>query len=247
MIENILKDIGLSENEIKIYLALTELGKGTTGEILHKADLNTGKIYVVLNNLKNKGFISEVTEDGVKMFSPSDPQNIYSYIEQKKNNITKQEESLSKIIPQLLSKINSKKSKTNIEIFYGVKGFKSALIKEVKRYKKNETLRIFGVLDKKNYIKEITDHYRYDIYKKRTNSQITVKKIYDLKAKDKSHEKDAKIKYLPYVSPVVIVTIKDLTLIEIITQNQITITIESEEVAKSFIQQFEALWKIAKF
>ena len=112
MIKSILKEIGLTEYEARIYLALLELGKATSGEILNKAELRTGKIYEILNSLKNKGLVSEIIESGVKKFSPADPNRVHNYLEEKKQQIIKQEEDFEKILPDLLSKINSKKQKT---------------------------------------------------------------------------------------------------------------------------------------
>jgi len=54
------------------------------------------------------------------------------------------------------------------------------------------------------------------------------------------------IKYFPYTSPVAIVTVGDLTIIDIISNPPLVITIESQEVADSFVQQFELLWKMSK-
>ena len=57
-IEKQLKIIGLSENEIAIYLALLELGKGTVSEISRKASLNRTTGYDILNRLTNKKLIN---------------------------------------------------------------------------------------------------------------------------------------------------------------------------------------------
>mgnify|MGYP001584581154 FL=1 len=47
-LENLLKEIGLTAYESKVYLALLDIGKATSGEILKKAELRTGKIYEIL-------------------------------------------------------------------------------------------------------------------------------------------------------------------------------------------------------
>ena len=53
MIDDVLRKIGLTEYETKVYIALLDLGKATSGEILQKSNLNTGKIYDILGSLKN--------------------------------------------------------------------------------------------------------------------------------------------------------------------------------------------------
>ena len=155
MIETILKEIGLTDYETKIYLALLDLGKATSGEILNKAELRTGKIYEILNSLKNKGLVSEISESGVKKFSPADPKRVHDYLEDKKQQIEKQEKDFDKIIPDLMKKINSKKQEVKVEIFYGIKGMKTAMAKEIGYAKKAGFTNIVGVGGRQKYSKEI--------------------------------------------------------------------------------------------
>lgn len=248
MIEGVLRKIGLTDYETKIYLALLELRKATSGEILQKANLNTGKIYEILNSLKNKGFISEIIESGVKKFSPADPKRIYDYLNEKKEDIKKQEETLGNIVPELIKKISMVKEQQKVEVFYGFRGLKTAHQKEIDRYSSKETLRVLGIMGRDKYPSSIYNFYIFSLYPKRKSSKVKIKKILDDEARGfrKDHEKEAQIKFFPYVSPVAIVTIGNLTIIDIATENPIIITIESIEVAESFIQQFELLWKLAK-
>ena len=248
MIEEVLRKIGLTEYETKIYIALLDLGKATSGEILQKANLNTGKIYDILGSLKNKGFISEIIESGVRKFSPANPQQIFNYLDEKKEDIQKQEQTLNKIIPDILKKINSTKESQKVEVFYGFNGLKTAHQKEIDKYSSKETLRVLGIMGREKYPKLIYNFYIENLYSKRISSKVKIKKFLNKDAKKyrKDHEKEAQIKYFPYISPVAIVTINDLTIIDIITENPIIITIESKEVTESFIQQFELLWKLSK-
>ena len=247
MIGEVLRKIGLTEYETKVYIALLDLGKATSGEILQKSNLNTGKIYDILGSLKNKGFISEVIESGVKKFSPADPKQIFNYLEEKKEDIQKQEKTFQNIVPDILKKINSTKEPQKVEVFYGFKGLKTAHQKEIDRYSPKETLRVLGIMGREKYPESIYNFYISNLYPKRKEAKVKIKKILDKEAKKhrKDHEKEAQIKYFPYVSPVAIVTIGDLTIIDIVTENPIIITIESKEVAESFIQQFELFWKIS--
>jgi sugar-specific transcriptional regulator TrmB len=248
MIDDVLRKIGLTEYETKVYIALLDLGKATSGEILQKSNLNTGKIYDILGSLKNKGFISEIIESGVKKFSPANPNQIFDFLEEKKEDIQNQEQTLNKIVPDILKRINATKEFQRVEVFYGFKGLKTAHQKEIDRYSSKETLRVLGIMGREKYPKSIYNFYINNLYSKRITSKVKIKKILDKEAKEhrKDHEKEAQIKYVPYVSPVAIVTIGDLTIIDIVTENPIIITIESKEVAESFIQQFELLWKLSK-
>ena len=84
MIENVLQNLGLTQNEIKVYLALISLGESKSGEILKKSGLNSGKIYEILNSLQKKGFVSQISKGGVKYFSPADPKRVLDYLKEKR-------------------------------------------------------------------------------------------------------------------------------------------------------------------
>ena len=56
--EDILKSIGLSEREIKVYLALLELGQTTVGPVATKTRIQHPKIYQTLEKLIDKGLVN---------------------------------------------------------------------------------------------------------------------------------------------------------------------------------------------
>jgi HTH-type transcriptional regulator, sugar sensing transcriptional regulator len=247
MIESVLQEIGLTQNEVKVYLALLELGESKTGEILKESGLNSGRIYEILDSLQKKGLVSYIVESGVKLFSPADPRRVKEYLNEKKKAIEKQEVDYNTILPELLKKVSSIKADTNIEVFIGLKGLKTAWQKEFS-YPKSQTIHIMGVTVSVKYTKPVWDYFANIHRKKRENLGYKVKKLLSVEAKKERrlHEKKAEVKYLPYGSMVAIGIISNLTIISIVTENPTSITIESEEVAKHFKEQFQILWGQAK-
>ncbi|MBD3252473.1 hypothetical protein GF386_01965 [Candidatus Pacearchaeota archaeon] len=247
MIESVLEEIGLTRNEIKVYMALLELGETKTGEILKKSNLNSGKIYEILDSLKKKGLVSELKKSGVFYFSPANPKRVIDYLEEKKSVINDQEISYNKILPKLLEKVGSKKSRLAIEIFTGLKGMKTAFSKELE-FKKNETMYVFGIASPQYYDKRVWDFFVLNHQPKRERIGYKVKKLHSEESRkdDVPIEKNAEVKYISYISPVSINVIGDLTVIGIFSEEPVFITIESEEVARSFKKQFDFFWKIAK-
>lgn len=247
MIELVLKEIGLTQNEIKVYLALLDLGECKTGEILKKSNLNSGRIYEILDSLQKKGLVSFVVKSGVKLFSPADPKRVKDYLKEKKEAIEKQERDYEKILPELLGKISMSKTPSKIEVFTGFKGMKTAWRREFD-YSKKETLYVIGINSSANYSKEVWDYFANIHRKKRENHGFKIKKLLSFSARSEreTHEKKAKVRYLPYGSMVPMSIVGNLTLIGIMTEQSITIAIESEEVANNFRKQFDVLWKAAE-
>lgn len=246
MIEIVLKEIGLTQNEIKVYLALLDLGESKTGEILKKSSLNSGRIYEILDSLAKKGLVSYIVKSGVKLFSPADPKRVKDYLLEKKQAIEKQEMDYDKILPELMKKINLSKTPSKIEVFTGLKGMKTAWRREFD-YPKSETIYVMGVSSSAKYSKDVWDYFANIHRKMRNNQGYKVRKLLSVEAKKEreTHEKNAKIRYLPYGSMVPMAIVGNLTLICVMSEPIISISIESEEVAKNFKEQFGALWKYA--
>lgn len=69
----VLEELGLSKNEVKIYLFLLKQGESTTGPIIKETGIANSRVYESINSLINKGFIIyNVQKDG-KHFSAVKP------------------------------------------------------------------------------------------------------------------------------------------------------------------------------
>ena len=78
--EQILKEYGLSDNEIKVYLASLSLGTSKVNEISKKADLLRTTTYEVLKTLVEKGLVSYVIKSGVRYFEAAYPNKLINIL-----------------------------------------------------------------------------------------------------------------------------------------------------------------------
>ena len=248
MIKDTLKNLGLTDYESRVYLALLEIGEGTSGDILKKADIHTGKIYEILESLKNKGLISEIKKNNIRTYGATEPKRILDYLNKKKQEVEQTEKQILEIMPYLLEKVCTSKKPARFEVYTGFEGFKTAFLKEIEKYSPNTEVLVFGIQPKVNYDKKITDFFTYKIYPERKRKKVLTRKIKDISTKGVKSYSDypKKVRYLEYKSMTIVEIYKDLVLIESYLENPIILSIESEEVANSFKQQFEMFWKIAK-
>lgn len=85
MIETeIFKELGFTDREIKVYIALLELGTTTVGPIASKTKLQHSKVYETLDKLIEKGLVSYIVISKTKNFQASDPKEILNLIEERK-------------------------------------------------------------------------------------------------------------------------------------------------------------------
>src|SRR3989338_10457851 len=91
-----LLEMGFSEKEAKIYMALLSLGKGTVSEITRKAGINRTTGYDILNDLVQKRLISVSGKEPKQEYIAESPDRI---LEEKAEQLK-----LAKaLIPQLKS------------------------------------------------------------------------------------------------------------------------------------------------
>ncbi len=89
-----LKEYGLSDNEIKVYLALIKLGESAVQKIAKNSGLPRTTCYHLLESLEQKGLVGFVMKDSRKYFSPAQPSKLVENLEEKKKII-------EEIIPEL--------------------------------------------------------------------------------------------------------------------------------------------------
>ncbi len=104
---------------------------------------------------------------------------------------------------------------------------------------------MLGVLPAEKYSDAVHTFYMNSVQPRRLHSRLKVKKIFAESARGEKRyiEKGARVKYIPYNSPITMNIIEDLTILEIFSSEIIMITIESKEIAQSFIGQFDIIWK----
>jgi sugar-specific transcriptional regulator TrmB len=248
MIEQALKQIGLTEGEIKVYLALLELGSCSTGKITKESGISGSKVYEVLERLEKKGLVSSVKINNVKYFEPTDPKRIVDYLDEKKKNIESEKEEIEKIIPQLILK-QSNSINSEVNVFTGFKGAKNVFEKVIEECKKGDELLGFGLTEQpKSW--EIHFNKREKV---RDGKGIIHKSIINEKYKSlHKARKDFPNTYFRFFPkkmemPTTALIWKNKVALYVITkENPITIVIENQATADSFKRYFELMWKTAK-
>ena len=109
MINKILRKIGLSEEEINLYILL--LRKGASKATLLAKDLGLARttVYRFLASLHSKGLVGENVQDSVKYFYAVDPERIPEILEERA-------EELREKISELKSIQNKDFEKAKVEL-----------------------------------------------------------------------------------------------------------------------------------
>lgn len=130
----ILKEIGLTETEIKVYLALLSYGTTSAGKLVGETGVYRKNLYDALNKLIDKGIISYVIENKIKFFQAKNPENLEKYLDEKKAKIEEQKQEIQNTISELNSLFKKAPAEIESEIYRGTEGIKT-ILKECLNYK----------------------------------------------------------------------------------------------------------------
>jgi sugar-specific transcriptional regulator TrmB len=237
-----LKLLGLNDTDIKVYLALLELGKSIASKIAEKSKIPRASIYDVLNRLIKEGLVSYTAKGTNKYFSASDPKAIVESLEYKKNKI-------KEILPKL-EEIKNKETEEKIktEIYEDVKGIQTLFNLMLKE---KEILALGG----SGKTTQVMPYFMPNWNRQRKAKKIIVKMIYqdtkENRIRVKQTEKElqpVKYKFLhtDYLSPILTLIFGDKIMFGLFQEEPSATLITNKELAETYKQYFESLWKIAK-
>jgi sugar-specific transcriptional regulator TrmB len=125
MLQNKLEQIGLTEKEAKIYLAMLELGETNIERISKKSKVKRSTVYDIIDSLKERGLAGSTIKNQKKHYFAVDPRELENTIDEKKNI-------LKDIMPQLLSITNLIDKKPKISFYEGEEGLKEVYMDTLK-------------------------------------------------------------------------------------------------------------------
>lgn len=121
----ILRKIGLSEGEIKVYSALLDLGSSSVSELHGRIGMERRNIYDILNKLVEKGLVSYTEDNKKRRFQITHPKKILGYLDEKKKELEDYKDIVSKDLPEIIEKFKAKREGIRAEVFRGVEGLKA--------------------------------------------------------------------------------------------------------------------------
>ncbi len=244
-IKKLLSEVGLTERESKVYLALLETGLTTTGPLVKKSGVPNSKIYEILESLQNKGLVSWIIKSKTKYFQASDPKKILTIFREK-------EKEIENLLPVLEARQKKVEEKQFVELYEGSKAIFAFLNNLMADAKKGENYFSFS-LGKEHEDKKVEIFYK-NFGTKREKKGLVVKilanketkKIFRKVYSDRIWFLKKIVRFTGFNFPQGIVIFRDHTVMMNWTENPIAIHIHSKKTAKQYERFFKDLWKTAK-
>ena len=238
--------LGFTDKEVKVYLAILELGKGTVTEITRRAGLNRTTGYDILDTLSSQGLVSISGKKPKQEYLAESPSKIIDYLEQKRNDDDACLKKAKKLLPELKS-IHKKGDRPKVRFYEGKDGLMQVYEDTLTS---KEPIRAFATVDDMH--NALPDYFpKY--YKRRAGKGIAIKAIVpktkvgiDRAKLDKAEKRETAL--IPpdkfYFSPEI--NIYDNKVMIASWREKLGITIESDEIADALKKIFELAWAEAK-
>jgi len=239
---DILEDLGLTKNEIKIYLTLLGLGSSSAGDVIGKSKLPNSTVHRDLNSLIEKGVVSFILEGKRRIYQATDPESFFDLIEDNKKRF-------EEILPELKKRQEGSSGKEVASVFKGKKGVQEIYYKMIE-FSEKEYL-TFGGGPVTSEIMGLT--WWLNFHNKRIENKLSSRQIFDLSVRniggvEIQKKRLTKIRYLDkdFAQFQETVMVGDKVAIIVFGENPYAFLIEDEKVAEGYRKYFEELWKIAK-
>lgn len=239
--KSILKNLGLSVNEISIYEALVKLkGSSSAGEIIKITDLHRNIVYDALNHLENKNLLQIIEKNKKKFFTLKNPEHLISGFKKQ----IKDTSELSKVLSLLPNTTNHE-----VTIYEGTVAWQEAWQNVMQTIKPKSVFCTIGMAGD-SWVKLMGETFvEYEQWALKNNISDKIVSQKHLKEEIEAHQnkKIRDIHYLPIELPahLSIEIFEDRCFFEIYDTPASLIEIKSKGLVKSMKVYFELLWKIS--
>lgn len=236
--EKVLRDLGLTEIEAKVYLATLASGQETVLKIAKKAEVKRPTCYVTLDNLFERGFVTKIEKENTTLYAAESPKIILNKYKQKISNF-------EDLIPYFEAQFN-KGAKPKIRYYDGKEELFNVYSKIIFPAKE---IYFFGSdIEKINKkFPELFEYWnKYYATEKKKLMEIVSNNDAGLKYIEE-YKKDHPVKMMPNNLPVFADSVITENVLFIVSlDNMFGILIDSEDLAKTYKNFFMLAWKAAE-
>lgn len=172
VLTELLKKLGFSAKECRVYIASFKLGPQPASVIARKLKMNRVTIYIILKNFVSRGFAKMIVKGGVQFFSVISPRELANYTETKSEEWKALSNEFLKNIPKFLQYNQYSQALPKVSFYEGIEG-----IKEVYNNTLSGGHEILGFLTVERIPKELKDYFKNVYIPKRVKKKIKCRMI----------------------------------------------------------------------
>ena len=235
-----MQNIGLSEKQAKIYLALLELGQATVQSLARRAKINRPTAYVILEELLKEKLVFSAPAGKKVYYRAAAPESLADWLKAKKRELTDKTQELRSAVKDIKARYEPG-ARAIVRYFEGKEGL-VIMTNEINKLTKSDKVRMLYPRDE---IKEIFGEEQLNKFKQiRIGRKVFSKAIYTSAQEIKGNTADGERVLIDKEKYPVTCDISFYTdYIRIASFNKLGgILIQNTAMAQAMISLFELAW-----
>jgi sugar-specific transcriptional regulator TrmB len=242
--KNLLEQLNLTPNEIKVYLALLDLGETTVGPIVKALGIHRQMIYDSLKSLEKRNMVLKTSKNNRFYFRVANPSNIVKNA----NYQMKVAEDVALLVAE--KQKQKQKNRQEITVVEGAKAYKDWILKGCETIPQNSELYLIASNDDnwEDIVSQDDTLEKFNL--RRAQKGIKVKAIFGnsmRKEAEKPAQKNYQVKCIEdcFLPPMEIVILPDSVDFTSYGSDIFVINIQNKELRNKYHHYFQKLWKKA--
>ncbi|MFA5995375.1 MAG: helix-turn-helix domain-containing protein [Patescibacteria group bacterium] len=236
----ILQNIGLSENEAKVYCSALSLGSSTILNLARNASMKRSTVYAIVEALKQKGLMHIKMQGLKKLYTAANPEQLEHILEQRQDNFKKH-------LPDFLAIYNLESNNNFVKYYEGLTAVKALYEDSLKQIKPHED---YLVITNQEQWLQLDEKFFMNYIKKRAKLNINTRLLFQDSPIAREHKRleknfNEQVKILPAGTALEIdlVLIPNRLIIHQLIPPIMAIVIENKSVIKMQQELFEIIWR----
>ncbi len=236
-----LSQFGLTPNQVKVYMALLELGEAKAQDIAKKARILRTTTYEVLEQLKEIGLISMYVRHNARMYMAEPPRKLTRILDSK-------QEAIKEALPELESLYNVGDFKPKIRYYEGLEGYKTVYEDSLTAHSK----KISAILSMQDMLDKLGENYMNNYISKRIAAHIALRVIriesHEIKSIWQTLKEELRqVRLAPknFIFPLTMLIYDNKTAIMSTRRENFGLIIESREFMQTQKALFDVLWQVS--
>lgn len=238
-LQGILEDIGLSENEARVYLAALAIGPTTILRVAKAAEIKRTTAYSVVESLKQRGLMNIELRGFKQLFAAEDPEKMRGILETRK-------EKFIESLPEFSSLYNLKGGGGIVKYYEGLESVKNVYERLLHNIQSGED---YLAISNASQWKDLDEKWFEKFMENRARLPINIRLLLQDSVHARQYEKFARnynfaVKILPKsttLSTSTTITPQRVVIHQLIPP-VMAIVIENESIIKTHREMFEIMW-----
>ncbi len=238
-------ELGFNKNEAKVYISLIRFREADAHRLIQDTKFHKNIVYDNLEKLIDKGLVTYIIKEGRKIFKIASPNMLVEFFNEKEKKIQEDKTKAKRLADEINKLSKETKEKQEATIYRGIKGIKSFY----KESLEGGDYVVFGA--PKESVTMMGETFWKNHNLKRIEKKIKVRMIFNPSIRSYGKTIKNKVTLVKYFDkdfePLTETHIQGDTVGVIVWTNEpVLFLIKDSNVAKSYLNFFEDMWKRAK-